>query len=156
MKAISIRNLLAMTFVVVLLGSCSALKTAPYDQYSFQKAVELKVEASNLMDKATTPFSEHEEEVEDLMLELEKMVVYEQNKPNNGISYEMWKLMANKDKNLLTGLLQRWEEQGQLGQVFLSEAKSQVIEAIDMIILYEGKKDKETEGTLMQYILQNN
>ncbi|WP_375587728.1 hypothetical protein [Flagellimonas aurea] len=155
MKTMSIRNILIVGQALLLLSSCTALKTAPYDQYSFQKAVEIKVEASNLMKKATNPFSSYEEEVEELQLELEKMVVYEANKPNNGISYEMWKLLADQDKNLLAGLLKRWEEQEKLGQVFLNEAQSQVTEAIDMIIRYEGKKDKESESGIMQFILDN-
>ena len=75
MKTKSIRNILIVGQVLLLLSSCNALKTAPYDQYSFQKAVEIKVEASNLMKKATNPFSSHEQEVEELQLELEKMVV---------------------------------------------------------------------------------
>ena len=143
------------TIVVLMVSSCAAIRTAPFDQYSYQKAVEIKVEASQLMDKATTPYQEHAEEIEELLLDAQKMVVYEQNKPNNGISYEMWKLLADADKNLLAGFFKRWNEQGQFSTVFLGEAKPQVLEAMDILIQYEGKKDKESENSLMNLIRAN-
>ena len=147
--------LLLSTIVVLMLSSCAAIRTAPFDQYSYQKAVEIKVEASQLMDKATTSYQEHAEEVEELLLDAEKMVVYEQNKPNNGISYEMWRLLADADKNLLAGFFKRWKEQGQFSDVFLGEAKAQIVEGMDFLIQYEGKKDKQSENSLMNFITAN-
>ncbi len=146
---------LLITIIVLMVSSCAAIRTAPFDQYSYQKAVEIKVEASQLMDKATTPYQEHTEAIEELLLDAQKMVAYEQNKPNNGISYEMWKLLADADKNLLAGFFKRWNEQGQFSPVFLGEAKPQVLEAMDILIHYEGKKDKESENSLMNLIRAN-
>ena len=47
--------------------SCQSVKTALYDQYSYQQITSIKVEASSIMDKATTPFSNNKEIVEKLL-----------------------------------------------------------------------------------------
>lgn len=155
MKAIQFKMFLIVFIATFLFYSCSAIKTAPYDPYSYQKALELKVSASKLMDKANTAYKEHTQEVNNLLMEVEKMMIYEQSKPNNGISYQMWQLLSDENKNLLAGFLRKWNEKGQFSKTFLNEAKPQVIEAIDILIQYEVKKDKQTESNLMNLILAN-
>ncbi len=156
MKKVRLKIFFSVSAVITLiLGSCSAIRTAPFDQYSYQKAVEIKVDASQLMDKATTPYQNHTKEIMELLVDVEKIVVYEENKPNNEITYEMWKLLSDKDKNLLAGFFKKWEEKGQFSQVFLRETKTQVIEAMDLLIQYEGKKDTEAEKGLLQMIFSN-
>ncbi|WP_158837810.1 hypothetical protein [Polaribacter sp. L3A8] len=132
--------------------SCNSLKTAVYDQYSYQKTVEIKVETSNLIDKATLPYGKHLKEIGELGIEIQKIIEYEKNKPNNEITYAMWQVLANKDKNLLVGFFKRWKEKGQLKPFFIKEAKSQIIEAMDLLLKYEAKKDKETKDKLLQLI----
>ncbi len=155
MEKIQLKIFSLALLAMLILSSCAAIRTAPFDQYSYQKAVEIKVDASRLMDKATTPYQNHFQEVENLFRDVEKIAAYEQNKPNNGISYQMWKLLADEDKNLLAGFFKEWNEKGQFSKVFLDESKSQVVEAMDILIQYEGKKDKETENSLMGIILGN-
>lgn len=135
-----------------LIFSCNSLKTAVYDQYSYQKTVEIKVEASNLIDKATTPYTDHLKNIGELGLEIQKIIEYEKNKPNNDITYAMWQVLGNKDKNLLVGFFKRWKEKGQLNAVFVEEAKAQIMEAMDLLIQYETKKDKESKDKLLQLI----
>jgi len=149
------------SIVIVVLGltlmtSCDSLRTAVYDQYSYQKSVEIKVETSNLMDKATTAYTDNKEEIDALDKEIQKIVEYEKNKPNNEITYAMWKILSNKEKNLLTGFFKRWEDKGQMSQFFITEAKAQVIEAMDLLIQYEGKKDKVAKDRLLDIITSNN
>lgn len=148
----------SLVFVVLsmlLMTSCDSLKTAVYDQYSYQKSVEIKVEASSLMDKAITPYADNLVEIETLDKEIQKIVEYEKNKPNNEITYAMWKILSNKEKNLLSGFFKRWKEKGQLSQFFVTEAKAQVLEAMDLLIQYEGKKDKESKDKLLDIITSN-
>ena len=139
-------------FVVNLFVSCQSLKTAVYDQYSYQQAISLKVESDHLLDYATEPFMNHSEEVETLLLDLKKLVEYEKNKPNNEISYAMLKLLADENKNLLAGFLKRWEEEQQLSGVFTTEAKSQIMEAFDLIIKYEADKNKTNETNILEFL----
>lgn len=132
--------------------SCNSLKTAVFDQYSYQKTVEIKVDASNLIDQATTPYSDHLKAVGALGLEIQKIIEYEKNKPNNEITYAMWNTLADKDKNLLVGFFKRWKEKETLNSFFIHEAKSEIMEAMDLLIQYEAKKDKESKDKLLQLL----
>lgn len=140
----------SLLFSVLL--SCNAVKTAVYDQYSYQQTISLKVESEVIIENATDNFSNHEAEVNDLVLELKKLVEYEKNKPNNEITYAMLKLMADQDKNLLAGFLKRWENEQQLSQVFTDEAKAQIMEAFDLIIKYEANKNKQNKQSILDYL----
>lgn len=147
---------LSLLFVTTaFLLSCNSLRTAVFDQYSYQKAIEIKVDASRLMDESTSPFMEHSNDVTILRSDIKKILMYEENKPNNGISYQMWQLLANNEKNLLAGYFKKWEEDGQLSEGFIQAAKPQIVEAMDLLIQYESKKDKESKESLMAIILGN-
>ncbi|MUU76932.1 hypothetical protein GN138_00610 [Winogradskyella sp. HL2-2] len=132
--------------------SCQSLKTAVFDQYSYQQAISIKVESLNLMDEAVNDYLAHETEVRTLQLDLQKMVEYEKNKPDNEVSYTMWKTITNEERNLLAGFLKRWKEKDQLSQVFIDEAKVQVSEALDLIIKYEGQKNKTNETNILNFL----
>ena len=135
-------------FLLLLLTSCDSLRTAAFDQYSYQKGTEIKVDAMRLMDKATMSYESQKVAVENFETELDKMVEYEKNKPNNQISYAMWKMIANPDKNFAAGFIKRWKSEGQLSSFFVTEAKGQVEEALNLILEYEGKKDPAAENKL--------
>ncbi|MGB5822197.1 MAG: hypothetical protein WBG90_22130, partial [Saonia sp.] len=92
---------------------------------------------------------------DELLIDVDQIVLYEQNKPKNGVSHKMWQLQADSEKNLLAGYIKRWKEEGTLSELFMNEAKPQIEEAMDVIILYENKKDKTSESKLMDIILSN-
>ncbi|EDP95419.1 hypothetical protein U8527_17170 [Kordia algicida OT-1] len=133
---------------LLLVSSCTSLRAPVFDQYSYQKGTELKVDATRLMDKATMQYVSQTEAIEHLEGELAKMLEYQKNRPNNQISYAMWKMMANPDKKFIAGFLKRWKEEGKLSSFFINEAKGQVVEALDLILQYEGKKDPAAEKRL--------
>jgi hypothetical protein len=151
----SIRKFLVLTFFTLSILGCQSIKTAIFDQYSYQQAISIKVESLSLMDEATQSYNTYEVEAEELMLELQKMVEYEKNKPNNEVSYAMWNVIANTDKNLLAGFFKRWQEEDQLSEGFTREAKSQVAEALDLIIKYEAKKNRTNETSILNFIGSN-
>ena len=144
-----------LIFIAAFLSSCSILKTAPYDQYSFQKTIEIKIDANHLIDKAESSYQENISEIQELKSEIAKIVEYEKYKPNNEITYKMWLLVANEDKNLLAGFLKRWEEKGKLSSFFITEAKGQITEAFDLLLQYESKKEPATKNQLLE-LLSNN
>lgn len=153
MKQLKHLTLLIAHFFAIT--SCTSTKTALFDHYSYQKTTELKVETSKLMNKAITSYSTHKEEVESLMLNIEKLSEYEKNKPNNEITFAMWKLLTNKEKNLLAGFFKRWETKGIVSPAFLEESKKQVLDALDLLIQYEIKKDRESKDALLDLINGN-
>jgi hypothetical protein len=138
-----------------VMTSCITTKTALFDQYSYQKTTALKVETAKLMNEATTPYAIHKKDVEALLLNIEKLAEYEKNKPDNEITFAMWKLLTDNEKNLLTGFFKRWEAKGIFSQVFLEESKRQVLETLDLLIQYEIKKDKESKDRLLDLINLN-
>lgn len=144
-----------ITFSIVIsftMTSCVSTKTALYDHYSYQKTTALKVETSKLMDQANTPYDLHKKEVEALLLDIEKLGEYEKNKPNNEITFAMWTVLNDKEKNLLTGFFKRWELKGILSENFQNESKKQVLDAFDLLIQYEIKKDKESKDAILDLI----
>lgn len=132
--------------------SCESTKTAAFDQYSYQKATEVKVESNHLIEKATKPYENYEVEVEELLSDLDKIMEYEKNKPYNDVSWQLWQILSDEERNLLAGFLKRWKEKGQMSLVFVNEAKSQVMEAIDLIIKYEASKDQQSKKQLLNFI----
>lgn len=150
-----VRKLFLLLVVGLVLISCNSLKTAVFDQYSYQQTISIKVESLNLMDNATSYYGNFKNEINSLLLDLQKMVEYEKNKPNNEVSYAMWQLITDEDKNLLAGFLKRWNDKSQLSKVFIDEAKIQVTEALDLIIKFEAKKNKENEGSVFSFITNN-
>ncbi|WP_296146393.1 hypothetical protein [uncultured Flavobacterium sp.] len=151
-----LRNKIALMLLLAFTTfSCESTRTAVFDQYSYQKTTELKVETSKLMDKATTPYSKNLAEVEALFLNIEKLAEYEKNKPDNQITFAMWTILTDKEKNLLGGFFKRWKEKETLTPVFLEESKNQVLEAMDLLIQYEIKKDKQSKDSLLDLISKN-
>lgn len=148
----NLKKIVGFCMISVLMLSCDGLRTAAFDQYSYQKATEIKVETASLLTKAVEPYVQHEEEVEALRTELQKIIEYEKNKNYNDISLAMWQLLSDEEKNLLAGLLSRWEKEQQLSPVFLRESQAQVMEAINLIIKYEAAKDKTSKTQLKQLI----
>ena len=152
---IYLKQMVVVLLVSITFASCASLRTASFDQHSYQKAVEIKVEASRLMDLSVTPFINHADAVQQLRREIATIVEYEKNKPNNEITYAMWQLLSDEEKNLLSGFFKRWESKGQLQAFFVAEAKPQVLEALDLLIQYEGKKDPAAKDRLLQLISTN-
>ena len=150
-----IKQITTILLFSVFITSCNSLKTAVFDQHAYQKSIEIKVETENLMDKATTPYQDHLKDIGELGLEIEKILEYEKNRPNNEITYAMWQLLADKDKNLLVGFFKRWQQKGELNAVFIGEVKKQIAQAMDLLILYEAKKDKETKDKLLALLANN-
>ncbi|WP_298517582.1 hypothetical protein [uncultured Kordia sp.] len=137
-----------LMLTLFLVSSCGSLRAPVFDQYSYQKGTELKVDAINLMDKATMSYDSQQAAIDNFDSELAKMLEYQKNRENNTISYAMWKMIANPDKNFIAGFLKRWKDKGTLSSFFINEAKGQVTEALDLILQYEGKKDPAAENKL--------
>ena len=144
-----------LMLITAFLSSCSILKTAPYDQYSFQKTIEIKIDANQLIEKAENSYQDNIKEIEELQNEIAKIVEYEKYKPNNEITYKMWLLLSDKNKNLLAGFLKRWKEKDKLSPFFITEAKGQITEALNLLLEYESKKEPATKNQLLQLISNN-
>ena len=143
---------LGMFLILLCLVSCSSLRTAIFDQYSYQKTVDIRVETEALLNNAVEPYTTYQEKAEALLLDARKVMEYEKHKPDNETTYRMWKLILDSDANLLAGLIRRWEEQTTLSPTFTTEAVLQVNKALDLILKFEMKKDRQTKDSIVQLL----
>ena len=147
------KSILALISIFIMIG-CQSTKTVFLDQFAYQKTIEIKTETDALLDKATTPYNQNLQEIGDLLQDIQFITEYEKNRPNNQISHTMWKMLGDKDKNLIVGFLQQWQRSSTVSSAFIPEAKEQINEALDLLIQYEMKKDKTSEQNLLNYINQ--
>lgn len=70
------RFYLALLLPLCLLLSCSPT-ISTFDQTAYAQATSLKVDALDLMDKATENYTSHESEVKTLQLNLDKAIEYD-------------------------------------------------------------------------------
>lgn len=128
---------LTLGFVI---SSCSSISV--FSPEAYKQAVDLKVESINLMSFATMPYTDFEDDIDFLDTELSKAYEFSKGRPDNEISTKQWEILINPDGNLLGGFLKRWEEEGTLSQMFVTEMQTLVSDAFDTIIgLESGKID---------------
>ena len=145
--------LIALTLFIV--SSCQTTKTAIFDHFAYQKTIEIKTQTEILIDKASTPYNQNLHEIGQLLYDIQYITEYEKNRPNNQISYTMWQLLGNKEKNFIVGFLRQWQQNQTVSTAFIPEAKEQINEALDLLIHYELKKDKSSEQELLNYVNSN-
>ena len=129
--------------LLLLLISCSSI--SEFSSVAYKQAVDLKVESLELMSYAAEDYSIYETEVETLWHELRKAYEFAKGRPDNEISTEQWEILIDEERNLLGGFLKRWEEEGILNEMFVTEAQMLVSDAFDTIIGLESGKINPTE-----------
>ncbi|MFZ5449704.1 MAG: hypothetical protein ACOZFS_13815 [Thermodesulfobacteriota bacterium] len=130
------------SLVIMVLAAGCAPTIAPHRPPAYDKAVSLKVESLNLMDKATEPYSQHQAAAQTLRLDLEKAYEDAKGVPSNEVSTQMWEILKNPNGNLLGGFLTLWQKKSVLSKGFITEKKMQVSDAFDKIIALESGKAK--------------
>lgn len=138
---------------ILILGGCKTI--SGYDQYAYAQGTALKVDALNLMDKATANFASQQAGIDDITTRIEKAYEYEKHRPKNVITVKMWELLKDPDRNLFGGFLKRWKEKDTLPTTFINEARIQVGEAFDMIVELESQKIKATDEKVTTFISSN-
>ena len=67
-----LKNLLFLIAVSFAITSCNSTRTALFDQYSYEKTIELKVETDQLINKANTTYTTNKDEIEKYLLDKEE------------------------------------------------------------------------------------
>jgi lipopolysaccharide biosynthesis regulator YciM len=142
-----VRNTLNYLLITLfLLAWISCAQTPLFDQHSFDKTIDAKVESVSLMKKAIYFYEDHEEEVEEHFEELQKIYEYDRRRKNNNITSKMWEIVLNEDNKLYAGFIKRWREVGPQNPFFVNEAVLQIEEAFDKLLDYEGAKNKAEQN----------
>jgi hypothetical protein len=132
----------AMLIFVISFITMSCTSISVYSPEAYKQAVELKVESVNMMSFATMPYSDFQDDIDLLKTELNKAYEYSKGRPQNEISTRQWEILINPEGNLLGGFLNRWEDEGTLSEMFVTEMQILVSDAFDTIIgLESGKID---------------
>lgn len=129
---------------LVLLASCASV--ALYDDYSFKQTINAKVETIDLMKKSVDAYDQHAQEVNDLMDSLQKIYDYDKRRTNNELSTKMWNVLMDDQQFLVAGYFKKWKEGGPQNQAFVNEAIKQITEAFDILLDFEGAKDKARQN----------
>jgi hypothetical protein len=149
----SLRVTVILWAVLLFLGSCKTISV--FDQYAYAQATALKVDALNLMDKATETYASQQAGIDAVNTQIEKAYEYEKHRPKNTITVKMWEILKNPDRNLLGGYLKRWKDRSSLSADFIREAKVQVSQAFDLIVELESEKIKPTDEKVTTFLNTN-
>jgi hypothetical protein len=144
---------LSLLIALVSLGGCitvaplsqTAYEQATSSQTAYEQATSIKAEALVLMDKAATPYAEHQQEVSALLLRTEKAYEYAKGRPKNESSTRQWEIIKDPSHDLLGGFMKRWSQSSTLTPAFIGEAKAIVADAFDTVIGIESGKVKPTD-----------
>jgi hypothetical protein len=137
-----------LLLLCLCLISCAPL-IGPYSPTAYQNATDLKAETLALMDKAATPYSENEKQVEALMVDINKAYEYVHGIHSNDLSARQWEILKRTDGALLGRFWGRWKSEGTLKRVYIDEFRGLVSDAFDEIICLEANK-KEAKKCLKQ------
>lgn len=135
--------LLLMLMVVVISGCMPTISR--FNETAYQQAVKLKVQSLYLVDKATQPYADYAEQAEALQENLHIALEYAKGRPNNELSTRQWEIIMDPERNLIGGLLARWQEEGTLSPFFVQEMRGVISDAFDTIIGLESGKIKPKE-----------
>lgn len=141
-KLFILSGMVLLMFILTI--SCNTMSY--FDSFSYKETISAKVDALDIMSKATKDYKEYAVEVNALVLQMKKIYEYEKNRPKNTITAKMWEILINPDRNLFGGFIKRWENEGKLNPVFITEMKIQVEEAFGIIIDLENNKIKKEEA----------
>jgi hypothetical protein len=133
-------KLLFFFFLCLFLFSCASI--APYSTTAYRQAVELKVDALELMSHATSQYVISIPKIYEVTRRVEIAHEFAKGRRKNEISTKQWAIMRDPDRHLLGGFLKRWEEKKVLSRVFVLESMRVVSDAFDTIIGLESRKIK--------------
>lgn len=129
--------------VWVLFAACNTISR--YDQIAYEHATNAKVDTLALMDKATTSYSDHLKDIEALQLELAKAAEYDNGRPMNHVTTEMWKTLRS-DNGIFNRFLLSWKKSETLSATFIADKKEHVAREFDDIIQLESGKIKTAQN----------
>jgi hypothetical protein len=133
-------------FLIISLLACYGCGStiALFDQFAYEKTTSTKVDALNLMGKATENYDQHKAEADVIDIQISKIMEYEAHRPKNLITSELWKILNDSTAHLYGGFINRWRTQKKLSAAFVQNQKVIVSKAFDQIAELESGKIKET------------
>jgi len=134
------RTLIAGACIAIAFSGGCAPSIAPYSLQAYEYAIDIKVDALRLMDRAELPYAESERQAESLLVRMDKAYEFAKGRPQNDHSTQQWSLMIDPAAHLMGGFLARWEAESALSRGFIAEAERIISDGFDAIIGLESGK----------------
>lgn len=142
-KRINTTTLSIFLSILFLFSSCIANRMVPFDLDALNMGKEIKTEALNLMGLASQDYTASADKVMNFKNKVTDHIAYEESRgEKNQTTVDMWKLLMKPDGNLLGGFLTKWQNDGKLNPVLVSQFKNEVGKNLDKILSLENKKSK--------------
>jgi hypothetical protein len=138
------QKIIGAFFLLIFLSACTPL-IGPYSPTAYKNATSLKPQTLALMDKANEAYTNHETEIETLVIELKKAHEFVKGVPSNSISAKQWEILIKEDGDLFGKFVKRWKERSTLSDTFITEFKGPVSDAFDEIICLEANKKEASK-----------
>lgn len=153
-RLITYPNFLLWSFMMIAaLISCTP-QMSVFNEAAYRQAVELKVVSMSLLDRASAPYADNIEEVEELKLDLLKAWEYAKGRPNNETSARQWEMLIDPEHNRLGNFFIRWEERERLSPALVREYRLIISDTFDTIISLESGKMKPEEVIQQSPVIQ--
>jgi hypothetical protein len=136
----SLPRCLAGLAALLALAGCAAL--APFNQYSFNETARLKVEASQLLERAVHPYPQHARKADSVLTGLNRAYQDASIRTKNHESMRRWEILLDTNLASLAGSITRWRREGTLAQDVIEAAQKDIAEDFDVISKLEGNKGK--------------
>lgn len=141
----SVGLLFSAIFILLALSACSSIPISYYDATTYTQLTALKAETTLLIESFDQkPFSENEDKIEKVTLNLRKAYEYEigKGKPNSDTSRQ-FKIIIGLFNEDITDY--REDGPGTLGRHYFSQASIVLGQAFDIAIATENLKNKDKQ-----------
>lgn len=131
-------------YFVLFCGGCAPVISS-FDQYAYTQCTSLKVDALHLMDEATDSVQLHSQQINQVMMNLEKIYEYDKNRPNDSISTRQWHLLIDPNGHSFGKLIKKWEHDKILNRYNIEDLMPIIGFDFDQIAQLESKKLKPSQ-----------
>jgi hypothetical protein len=127
-------------WIVLITSGCASIST--YDQIAYEKQTSCLADILKLLDKSTTAYDNNLDQIQAVVLNVERAYEYDRSRPLNKITIAQWDLVRDPNRNTFAGFLKLWKEKGRLSVTYVTEKKKQIAVAFDQITQLESGKIK--------------
>jgi hypothetical protein len=136
------RQIITQSLLLISLFVLGCVSTPSFDQVEYDRAIILKIDALSLLGNASKNFQLYQNDVLKIQKDMQFMLEYAKNKPNNEECITLWERMIDPDGSFLGNILKEWELRGALDDTYARGLSTIISDRFDDIIELLGKRVK--------------
>ncbi len=129
----------------IFFTASGATKIADFDQYAYRNATELKARTMLIIDRASEPYQDHKDNIQDLEVGLLSAYEYAKSLPDNQLTSKQWWILIDPEGDLWGKFHAKWKKDEKLSPYFAKQFKKQTSAGFDAIICLEINKKEPTK-----------